>query len=153
MSTHNTNIQGFDGSRYTVGIVTAQFNDHITDPMLDHCIKTLTTTFSVDQKNITSVRVPGAADAPAVLSAMARSNKYDAIIVMGAIIRGETAHFDYVSELVTYGVKDIQIQHAIPVAFGVLMCDTQQQAEDRIILGKEFAAAALHTLRVIEAIK
>jgi len=150
MADHTLKINGFDGSSYRVGIVTAQFNEHITDPMLKHCFDTLVNEFKVSVDNIDSVRVPGAADAPAVLSAMAKTNKYDALIVMGAIVRGATAHFDYVSDLLTQGIKDVQVIYALPVAFGVIMCDTQQQAKDRIVLGQEFASAAMHTSKAIK---
>ncbi len=152
MADHALEINGFDGSQFRVGIVAAQFNEHITDPMLEQCVQTLQSDFSVPKDQIVVLRVPGAADAPAVLSAMAQSKKFDALIVLGAVIRGETAHFDYVSDLVTQGVRQIQVEHAIPVTFGVIMCDTQVQAKNRIILGQEFAAAALHTARAIDSL-
>lgn len=152
MADHELNINGFNGSDYKIGIVTANFNSDITSPMLDECISTLRSEFLVPENNITSVRVAGAADTPAVISAMAKAGGYDAIIVMGAVIRGATAHFDYVSNLVTDAVKDIQVQHALPVAFGVIMCDTREQAEARIILGKEFADAAMQSARTIRSL-
>ncbi len=153
MADHALTINGFDASHFKVGIVAAQFNEHITDPMLEHCTQTLQKDFQVLENNITVTRVPGAADAPAVLSAMAKSKKFDALIVIGAVIRGETAHFDFVSDLITQGVRQIQVDSAIPVAFGVIMCNTQVQAKNRIILGQEFAAAAMHTARAIQSIK
>lgn len=153
MADHTLTINGFDASKYKVGIVVAQFNEHITEPMLDHCVQTLKEEFFVPKNQITIARVPGAADSPAVLSAMARSRKYDALIVIGAVIKGETAHFDYVNDLVTQGVRQIQVEHAIPVTFGVLMCNTQVQAKNRIILGQEYAAAAMHTALAVESQK
>lgn len=153
MSEHTNEIQGFDGSEYRIGIVTGSFNADITDQMLDHCIRTLTEMFHVSEQNITSVRVAGSADAPAVLSAMAKTKRYDALIVMGAVVRGSTAHFDYVNDLVTQGVRQIQVEHAIAIAFGVLMCDTKSQAVERIPLGAEYAAAAMQTAKTIKEIQ
>lgn len=152
MADHALTVNGFDASKYKVGIVAAQFNEHITDPMLEHCVQTLQKEFLVPKDQITVARVPGAADSPAALSAMAQSKKYDALIVIGAVIRGETAHFDYVSDLVTQGVRHIQVNYAIPVTFGVIMCNTQVQAKNRIILGQEFAAAAMHTAHAIQTL-
>ena len=84
MADHALTINGFDASQYKVGIVAAQFNANITDPMLQHCVETLQKEFMVPTDQITVARVPGAADAPAVLSAMAKMKKFDASALCNA---------------------------------------------------------------------
>lgn len=152
MAEHKTTIEGFDASDYKVGIVTAQFNTHITKPMLEACMTTLQGNFKVIEGNIKSVHVAGSADIPAVLEVMACDESYDALIALGAVIRGETAHFDYVSKLVTEGIREIQVKHGIAIGFGVIMCDTEAQAIARIGLGAEFAEAALTTAKAIKSL-
>ena len=105
------------------------------------------------------LRVPGTFELPVVAAALARAG-YDAVVALGVVIRGGTPHFDYVCSAATDGLTQVSVDHAIPVGFGVLTCDTEEQALDRAGLegsvedkGWEATAAALDTARVVHAIR
>jgi 6,7-dimethyl-8-ribityllumazine synthase len=105
------------------------------------------------------IRVPGTFELPVVAATLARSG-YDAVVALGVVIRGGTPHFDYVCSAATEGLTRVSVDHAIPVGFGVLTCDTEEQALDRAGLegsaedkGWEATAAALDTARVVRAIR
>lgn len=142
----------FDASGYSVGVAVGLFNSHITAPMKDLVIKTLTEKYAVPRDQITIIEVAGAADMPVALEALARKDGVDCLISIAAIIRGSTAHFDYVAKVITEAVKDIQIKHCKPVAFGVLTVDTEDQALLRIEHAEGYAEAALHAARAIKEI-
>ena len=142
-------LKPFDASDYHVGVVVGLFNSHITKPMKELVLKTLTEDYSVPKKQIYVIEVAGAADMPAALETLARKDEVDCIVSIGAIIRGSTAHFDYVAQIAAEGVKDVQIKHAKPVAFGVLTVDTENQATERIDHARGYAAAALHATKNI----
>ena len=145
-------FEPFDASKYHVGVVVGLFNGHITKPMKELALKTLTEDYSVPENQIYVIEVAGAADMPAALEALARKDKIDCIVSLAAIIRGSTAHFDYVAQIVTEGVKDVQIKHAKPVTFGALTVDTEAQATERIDHARGYAAAALHAAKNIRAV-
>ncbi len=140
----------FDASEYTVGIAVGLFNSHITAPMKELAVETLTKDYQIPIGNIHILEVAGAADMPVALEAMARSQSIDCLMTIAAIIRGDTAHFDFVAKIVTEAVKDIQIKHMKPVAFGVLTTDTDAQAVARIEHARGYAAAAVHAARAIK---
>ena len=105
------------------------------------------------------IRVPGTFELPVVAAAFAREG-YDAVVALGVVIRGGTPHFDYVCSAATDGLTQVSVQHAVPVGFGVLTCDTEQQALDRAGLegsvedkGWEATAAALDTARVLRGLR
>ncbi|MFT5037028.1 MAG: 6,7-dimethyl-8-ribityllumazine synthase [Candidatus Azotimanducaceae bacterium] len=143
-------LQPFDASSYRVGMVVGLFNGHITEPMKELALKTLVSDYGVTAEHIYVVEVAGAADMPAVLEALAGKDKIDCLISIAAIIRGETAHFDFVARIITDAVREIQVKHAKPVAFGVLTVNTQEQAKARVIDAKGYTAAALHAARSIK---
>lgn len=145
-------LQPFDASDYRVGIAVGLFNGHITGPMKELAIKTLTEEYKVPKEQITVVEVAGSADMPAVLEALARKDDIDCLISIAAIIRGSTAHFDYVAHIVTEAVKEVQLRHAKPVAFGVLTTENEAQAKERIEHAAGYAAAALHAARAIRTL-
>jgi 6,7-dimethyl-8-ribityllumazine synthase len=93
-----------------------------TDGLLRH---------GVDSKNVTLVRVPGAWETPVVVARLAKSKKFDAIIALGAVIRGSTPHFDYVASEVAKGVAQVSMATGVPVIFGVLTTDSIEQAVER----------------------
>lgn len=142
-------LEPFNAQDYHVGVVVGLFNGHITTPMRELVFEALTKDYSLPLENIHIVEVAGAADMPAVMEAFARKGEITCLVTLAAIIRGETAHFDFVARIVTDAVREIQIKHAKPVAFGVLTVDTEEQAKARIEDAAGYAAAALHTARSI----
>lgn len=142
-------LKPFNASDYHVGIAVALFNGHITGPMKELVLKTLKEEYLVPEENITVVEIAGAADMPVMLEVLARKEEIDCLVSIAAIIRGKTAHFDYVAKIATEAVKDVQLKHAKPVAFGVLTVESQEQAEERIEHAHGYIAAAMHAARNI----
>lgn len=113
-----------------VGIVVARFNDFITSKLLGGAIDGLKR-HEVDEELIDVAWVPGAFEIPLIAKAMAESHKYDAVICLGAVIRGATSHYDYVCAEVSKGIAQVALNSGIPVMFGVLTTDTIEQAIER----------------------
>lgn len=112
------------------GIAVSRFNSFIVESLLDGAVDTLNR-HGVEEKDIEIVRAPGAYELPLVVHRMAASKRYDAIIALGAVIRGGTPHFDYVAGECTKGLAQVSLGSGIPVAFGVLTVDTIEQAIER----------------------
>ncbi len=112
------------------GIVAARFNDFITAKLLDGAIDALTR-HGAAEGDIDVVKVPGAFEIPLAAKALARSKKYSAVICLGAVIRGATPHFEYVSAEVSKGAASVSLDSGLPVIFGVLTTDTIEQAVER----------------------
>ncbi|RDU23896.1 6,7-dimethyl-8-ribityllumazine synthase [Anaerosacchariphilus polymeriproducens] len=113
-----------------VGIVAARFNEFIVSKLLSGAIDGLTR-HDVKEENIEVAWVPGAFEIPLVASKMAKSNKYDAVICLGAVIRGATTHYDYVCNEVSKGVAHVGLETGIPVIFGVVTTENIEQAIER----------------------
>jgi 6,7-dimethyl-8-ribityllumazine synthase len=111
-------------------IVVSRFNEIITGKLLEGAIASLKK-HGVDEKKITVLWVPGAVEIPLVAKKVAKSKKYSAIITLGAVIKGQTQHFDYVCSLVSSGVSSVNLEFEIPVIFGVLTTENMEQAFDR----------------------
>lgn len=127
----STIIEGMlDGSGKRFGIVASRFNDLITRKLIDGAMDCLIR-HKVATDSITLAWVPGAFEIPLVAQKLARSKQFDAIICLGAVIRGGTPHFDYVAAEVTKGVATVSMQESIPVILGVLTTDTIEQAIER----------------------
>jgi 6,7-dimethyl-8-ribityllumazine synthase len=114
----------------TVGIVCAEWNEHITGALLQGALD-LFAREGYPRENITVTHVPGTVELTYGAARMARSGRYDAIIIIGCVIRGGTPHFDYVCDSVTQGCTYLNATQQVPVIFCVLTCDNQQQALDR----------------------
>lgn len=112
------------------GIIASRFNDFITARLLDGAIDGLMRHGASDA-DIEIVKVPGSFEIPLVAQRMARTKKYDAVICLGAVIRGATPHFEYVSAEVSKGIASVSIETGVPVIFGVLTTDTIEQAVER----------------------
>ena len=112
-----------------VAIVASRFNEIIVNKLLGGAVDGLVR-HGVDEKNITAVWVPGAFEIPLIADKMASSGKYDAVIAVGAVIRGSTTHYDYVCSEVSKGIAQVSLQTGIPVIFGVLTTDNIEQAID-----------------------
>ena len=113
-----------------IGIVAARFNEFITNKLVSGAIDALTR-HGASAENLTRAWVPGAFEIPLAAQKMANSGKFDAVICLGAVIRGSTPHFDYVSNEVTKGVAHVGLQTGVPTVFGVLTTDTIEQAIER----------------------
>lgn len=116
--------------RARFAIVASRFNAFIVDRLLDGALDALRR-HGVAEERITVVRVPGSWEIPLVLQRLAKSGKFDALIALGAVIRGATPHFDYVASEAAKGVSMVAMQTAVPIAFGVLTTDTIEQAVER----------------------
>jgi 6,7-dimethyl-8-ribityllumazine synthase len=113
-----------------VGVVAARFNDFIVDRLLAGAVSTLLK-HGVESADVTVARVPGAFEIPLVVAKMAASRRFDAVIALGCVIRGATAHFDYVAGEAASGISAASLKYEIPVGFGVLTVDTIEQAIER----------------------
>lgn len=118
------------------GIVVSRFNEFITDHLLEGALKLLVEQ-GADPEEIHVARVPGAFEIPLVAKKMALSRQYDAVICLGAVIRGETPHFEYISTEVSHGVAKAALETGVPVLFGVLTTENVQQAMERAGLASE----------------
>lgn len=113
-----------------VGIVATRFNEFITSKLLGGAMDGLTR-LDVREEDIDVAWVPGAFEIPLIASKMAQSGKYDAVICLGAVIRGSTSHYDYVCAEVSKGIAQVSLSTGVPVMFGVLTTDTIEQAIER----------------------
>lgn len=135
-------------------IVVARFNSFIVESLLDGAVDTLKRVGDVTDQDITVVRIPGAFEMPLAVQKVAASGKYDAIIALGAVIRGGTPHFEYVAGECTKGLAQVMMQHSIPVAFGVLTVDSIEQAVERAgtKMGNKGAEAAMSSLEMVNVL-
>ncbi|ACL05004.1 MULTISPECIES: 6,7-dimethyl-8-ribityllumazine synthase [Desulfatibacillum] len=117
-----------EGKRF--GIIVARFNDFISDRLLGGALDALMRSGAADE-NIEVAKVPGAFEIPLIADKMAKSGKYDALICLGAVIRGSTPHFDYVCAEASKGIAHVSLGAGIPVMFGILTTDTIEQAIER----------------------
>ncbi len=132
-----------------VAIVAARFNALVVEKLLNGALQTLRVQ-GVGDENLTVVRVPGAFEIPLAVKTLASGGSQDAIIALGAVIRGETPHFDYVAGECARGIAQVALECSVPVAFGVLTCDTLEQALARAggSAGNKGADAALSALQM-----
>lgn len=133
MATENKNLSNFDKSKlpnaeqFSIGIVVSEWNSHITHALRDGAIETLRE-LGVKEDNIILMEVPGSFELIYGSKLLCQDPMNDAVIAIGSVIRGETAHFDYVCQGVTQGIKDLNIQGETPVIFCVLTDDNEEQA-------------------------
>ncbi len=140
-----------------VGIVCARFNEFIVSKLLSGCQDTLLR-HGVRDEDMDVAWVPGAFEIPLIASKMAKSGRYDAVIALGAVIRGSTSHYDYVCSEVSKGVATVALQSDIPVLFGVLTTDTIEQAVERAGTkagnkGSDCAESAIEMVNLIRALE
>src|SRR5262249_33443327 len=130
------------GEGRTVGVVIARFNGEITNRLLESALDALTEQ-GVAREAVTVMPVPGAFELPLAAMAMAKTRRYSCVIALGAVIRGETPHFDFVAGEAASGLQLAALETGVPVAFGVLTTDTVAQAEARVDKGADAARSAL----------
>ena len=140
-----------------IGIVAARFNDFIVSRLIGGCEDTLLR-HGVREEDISLAWVPGAFEIPLIASKMAKSGKFDAVIALGAVIRGSTSHYDYVCSEVSKGIANVSLNSDVPVLFGVLTTDSIEQAIERAgskagNKGSECAQGAIEMVNLIRALE
>ena len=138
------------------GIVLSRFNSFIGERLLEGAVDTLQRT-GTNPDDIEVVRVPGAYEVPLATQKMAKSGRYDAVICLGAIIRGATPHFDFVANEAAKGIAQVSMQYELPILFGILTTDTIEQAIERAGTkagnkGADVAAAAVEMVNLLAKI-
>lgn len=123
-------FDALDGSQMRIGIIRSRWNDEHVTNLCDGCVKALKDC-KVDEDNIFQTTVPGAFELPLAARFLALSGTVDAIVCVGVLIKGETMHFEYISDAVSKGIMNIGIQTSTPVIFGVLTCLNEKQVKDR----------------------
>ena len=138
-----------NGAGLRIGIVMGRFNIDVGDGLLSSCTAGLVK-HGVAQKDMRIVTVPGALEIPLTLKRMAQSGKYDALIALGAVIRGDTYHFEIVSNESSRGITEVQLATGVPIANGILTTENDDQAEVRMAqTGLECASAAIEMARLL----
>lgn len=139
------------------GIVASRFNDFMTKRLLEACVDTLTR-HGAKETEVEVAWVPGAFEIPLVAKKMAASKKYDAVICLGTVIRGETSHFDYIAAEAAKGVARVALDSSVPTIFGIITADNIEQAIKRAGTkegnkGKDAALIAIEMVNLLTAIK
>jgi 6,7-dimethyl-8-ribityllumazine synthase len=141
-----------DGGERRVAIVQSRFNPEIGQGLLRGALRALKEAKVADER-VTIVTVPGALEAPLALQRLAQSGDFDALVALGAVIRGETYHFEIVANESAAGLASVQLEFGIPIGNGILTCDTDAQAAARMeAKGSEAAMAALELANLLDAI-
>jgi len=160
MKTHRFDDHALQAARMNkrlrIGIVCSRFNEYIVNALLNGATRALESR-GVSDRNVTVAWVPGAYEIPIMANTMATSGRFDGLVTLGAVIRGETSHFEYVAGPCAEGIMRVQIDTGIPVGFGVLTVENVEQANDRSRpdeTNKGFEAALgtiemIHTLRAV----
>lgn len=150
-------VQGkLDAGGLRFGIVISRFNALITQRLLDGAVDCLTR-HGANQEDITAFYCPGSYEIPFVAQLLAKSGKYDAVICLGCVIRGETPHFDYIAAEVSKGISQLMLGSGVPMAFGVLTTDSLEQALERAGAksgnkGWDAALTAIELVRLTQSI-
>ncbi len=141
-----------NGADRHVGIVLSRFNPGIGDLMLAGALRAISEA-GVAERDVTVATVPGALETPLALQRLAQSGDFDALVALGAVIRGDTYHFEIVANESARGVAEVQLEFGIPIGNGILTTDTDEQARSRAdTKGYEAAQAALELVNLLEAI-
>lgn len=145
-----------DANGLRIGIVVSRFNKDITEKLLAGALDGVKS-HGGEEEHITIVHVPGAFEIPLIAAKMAASGKYDALVCLGAVIRGDTPHFEYVSDAVTRGIGKAIWKYQLPIGFGVLTTNDRQQAMERsghkdANKGYEAALTAIEMVNVLRQI-
>jgi 6,7-dimethyl-8-ribityllumazine synthase len=141
----------FVATTYHVALVISRFNRDLTESLEQSALAMLAS-YRVPKKNIQIFQVAGAVEIPVLLNKLAQTQKYDALVALGAIIKGGTPHFDYVAKLATEGILRVALDHNLPIGFGILTTNNLRQARARLNAGGEAVAAALHSARLVRSI-
>jgi 6,7-dimethyl-8-ribityllumazine synthase len=142
---------GVDGRR-AVGVVVSRFNGEVTNRLLERALEELEEV-GVPREAIMVMPVPGAFELPLAAMALAKTRRYACVVALGCVIRGETAHFDYVASEAASGLQLAAIETGVPVSFGVLTVDTREQAEERIDRAADAVRTALEMADVFSQLR
>ena len=149
-----SNVKGIEGG-LTVrgayfGLAVSRFNSFVVESLVDGATDTLCR-HGAEEKELEIVRAPGAFELPLVVKRMAATGRFDAIIALGAVIRGGTPHFEYVAGECTKGLASVSLEHDVPVSFGILTVDTIEQAIERAgtKAGNKGAEAAMSAIEMV----
>lgn len=142
---------------FKFALIVSRFNDFITEKLLEGAVDAIDRSGG-NKEAIDILRVPGAFEIPLVAKRVAQANKYDAVICLGAVIRGETPHFDYVAGEVTKGIALLNLEFAVPISYGIITADTTEQAIERAgnkmgNKGFQAAQAAIELLNLFRVAK
>ena len=145
-----------ESEKVKIGIIASRFNDFVVGRLVDGALDGLKR-HNIKEENITLVKVPGAFEIPVIAKKMSEQKQYDAIICLGAVIRGATSHYDYVCNEVSKGIAQVSLEAGIPVLFGVLTTENIEQAVERSgskagNKGTECALAAIEMINVIKSL-
>lgn len=144
------------GSELSIAVVVSLFNEEITALLLEGALQRLNE-LGVEERNLKIVKVPGAIEIPLTAKFLAKSRKYQAVICLGAVIRGETSHYDYVCSQVSEGCQRVMMDYELPVIFGVLTTENEEQAKERVggkhgHKGRDAADAAVHMVATLQVL-
>lgn len=151
-------IEGsLDGNGLAIAVVASRFNEMLSDRLLEGALGTLRR-HGVSSTAITIVRVPGAFEIPTAAAHLARSGRWDAVVCVGAVVRGETPHFEWVAGEAARGISNVAVETGVPVLFGLVTVNTLKQALDRVggkfgNRGADAAAAAIRMAHVARALE
>ena len=141
-----------NGARRSVGVVVARFNGGLTRELLARALEALERA-GVGREAVTVIPVPGAFELPLAAMALAKTRRYSCIVALGAVVRGETPHFEFVASEAASGLQLAGLETGVPVAFGVLTTDTEEQARARLDKGAEAALTALEMADVFTQLR
>ena len=150
-------IEGtLDGNGLAIAVVASRFNELLAERLLEGALDTLERR-GVSSADIAVVRVPGAFEIPTAVAHLARSGRWDAVVCVGAVVRGETPHFEWVAGEAARGIARLGVETGVPVLFGIVTTDTVEQALDRVggkhgNRGADAAAAAIEMAHVTRAL-
>jgi 6,7-dimethyl-8-ribityllumazine synthase len=140
-----------DGADLSVGVVVSRFNGPIIEGLLRNCVEELAR-LKVRPEDIQVLTVPGALEIPLALRKLASIGQVDALVALGAVIRGDTRHFEVVADQSAAGIQRVQLDTGVPVANGVLTTDTEAQALARLDKGAEVARVAVEMANLLQAL-
>lgn len=148
---------GLDAAGLRMAVIVARFNAHVTSKLYDGCRDEFEAR-GLDLDTLTSIEVPGCFELPIAAKTLAASGKYDAVVCLGAVIRGDTPHFDYVSSETASGLQRAALDTGVPVIFGVLTTDNEEQAIERIggsggHKGREAALTAIEMVHTMVGLR
>lgn len=138
-----------------VAVIVSEFNWDITGKLLEGCLERFSEK-EIPKENILVLKVPGAVEIPITAQKLAKQKKYEAVIGLGAVIRGDTDHYQFVCDQVSFGCQKVALENELPVIFGVLTTDSEEQALDRVggkegHKGKDAADAALQMIELFRS--
>jgi 6,7-dimethyl-8-ribityllumazine synthase len=145
-------LEGTPRGDRSVGIVVGRFNGELTNVLLENALDELDQA-GVSREAVTILPVPGAFELPLAAMALAKTRRFACVVALGCIIRGETAHFDFIASEAASGLQLAAIETGIPVSFGVLTCDTKEQAQARLAKGAEAARTALEMADLFQQLR